>query len=106
MEELEQLLTEIRNEIQEIENKQREANEVVLDLNHELERYNAIVKENQLKIKHFNNEVCLIMCAGTTLYCGHPVTMSVLVLSLLFILSTPEVYSCVIHGSIHEGSMK
>ena len=46
-------------ELQEIEGRQRETNEQLLDLNHELERFSAKVKENQGKIKHFNTEVSL-----------------------------------------------
>ncbi len=37
------------------------ADEQMLDLKHELDRYSAKVKENQTKIKHFNNEVFLIL---------------------------------------------
>ena len=37
------------------------ADEQMLDLKHELDRYSARVKENQTKIKHFNNEVHVYM---------------------------------------------
>ena len=68
MNQLEEKLTELRNELQVIGAKQRETDELMLDLNHELDRYNAIVKENQGKIKHFNNEVCLNMQHTTYMY--------------------------------------
>ena len=47
-------------EIDTIEAEERNINENNIDLVHELELYATKVKENQQKIKHFQNEVCKV----------------------------------------------
>ena len=60
---MEDQLISLKTEIEIIEAKEREVDEQLLDLTHELEQYASKVKENRQKIKHFENEVRLLQTA-------------------------------------------
>ena len=53
----EEVLVQLKAEIEAMEGEEGEVQARLMDLRHELERYSAKMKENQQKIKHFQNEV-------------------------------------------------
>ena len=53
----EEVLKRVKEEIEAIEREEAEEQAKVMDVRHELEKYTAKLKENQQKIKHFQNEV-------------------------------------------------
>ena len=57
MKQHEEVLVQLKAEIEAMEGEEGEVQARLMDLRHELERYSAKMKENQQKIKHFQNEV-------------------------------------------------
>lgn len=57
MKQHEEVLIQLKAEIEAMEGEEGEVQARLMDLRHELERYSAKMKENQQKIKHFQNEV-------------------------------------------------
>ena len=57
MKQHEEVLIQLKAEIEAMEGEEGEVQARLMDLRHELERYTAKMKENQQKIKHFQNEV-------------------------------------------------
>ena len=57
MKQHEEVLVQVKAEIEAMEGEEGEVQARLMDLRHELERYSAKMKENQQKIKHFQNEV-------------------------------------------------
>ena len=57
MKEQEVVLKRVKSEIEAIEDKETEVQAKLMDVRHELEKYVLKLKENQQKIKHFQNEV-------------------------------------------------
>ena len=61
MRELEQRLEQRKVELQDLDRQESEAEGRLVDLKHSLETYNAKVKENVHKVKHFQNEVMTLL---------------------------------------------
>ena len=77
-------MTSLKAEIEIIETKEREVDEQLLDLTHELEQYVSKVKENRQKIKHFENEVRLLLQTATIQpLCSGPRKLSLVIEELL-----------------------
>ena len=57
MKQHEVVLDRLKGEIEAIEEQEKGVQEGLVDLRHELERYATKMKENQQKIRHFQNEV-------------------------------------------------
>ena len=57
MKEQEVVLKRVKSEIEAIEDRETEVQAKLMDVRHELEKYVLKLKENQQKIKHFQNEV-------------------------------------------------
>ena len=58
LKQLEGVLKQQKSEIEAIEDREAEEQSKLVDLKHELEKYASKMKENQQKIRHFQNEVC------------------------------------------------
>ena len=50
-------MKKIKSEIESIETEETQEQAKVMDVRHEMEKYTAKMKENQQKIRHFQNEV-------------------------------------------------
>ena len=61
MKQHEVVLDRLKGEIEAIEEQEKGVQEGLVDLRHELERYATKMKENQQKIRHFQNEVVKIV---------------------------------------------
>lgn len=57
MKEAETALNEIRVEVGKLEEEENQLQKDVVDVKHELEKYENLVKTNQQKIKHWKKEV-------------------------------------------------
>jgi predicted nucleic acid-binding Zn-ribbon protein len=57
MKESEVVLNEVQAEIKKLEDDEKELQKEVVDVRHELERIEGIVKSNKLKVKHWRKEV-------------------------------------------------
>lgn len=51
------MLRQLKEEMESVEGDEAELQGQMVDLKHELEKYSAKLRENQAKIKHFNNEI-------------------------------------------------
>ena len=51
------MLRQLKGEMDSVEGEEAELQGRLVDLRHELEKYSVKMKENQAKIKHFNNEI-------------------------------------------------
>lgn len=57
MKEHEEVLQQLKEEMESVEGEEAELQGRLVDLRHELEKYSVKLKENQGKIRHFNNEI-------------------------------------------------
>ena len=57
MKQHEEVLERLKAEIEAIDEQENGVKEGLMDLRHELEKYTTKMKENQQKIRHFQNEV-------------------------------------------------
>ncbi len=62
MAEQEEVLEQLKAEVEAMEGRETEVREKLMDVTHELEKYTTKLKENMHKIKHFQNEVDLQSC--------------------------------------------
>lgn len=56
----EEVLKKVKGEIEIIEGEETQEQAKLMDVKHELEKYVAKMKENQQKIRHFQNEVYIL----------------------------------------------
>ena len=67
MKESEVVLNEVQAEISKLEQEENDLQKDVVDVRHELERIEGIIKSNKLKVKHWKKEVpiqilhCLVL---------------------------------------------
>lgn len=59
MKESEVVLNEVQAEISKLEQEENDLQKDVVDVRHELERIESIIKSNKLKVKHWKKEVRL-----------------------------------------------
>ncbi len=52
-------LLELKKEIESFDSQETEVQGSLVDLRHEVDKYNSRLKDNQQKIKHYQNEVRL-----------------------------------------------
>ena len=64
MKEVEEAVSEIKQGTAELEKKEQELQKDGIEIKHELEHYDSVVKENTQKIKHWKKEVSLLMFMG------------------------------------------
>ena len=57
MKQHEEVLEKLKKEIEGMEDEETEVQGRLMDIKHELEKYLTKMRENQQKIKHFQNEV-------------------------------------------------
>ena len=51
-------LEELRKEVAELEQEETKMRSREVDIKHEVEKYETVLKENQQKVKHWQKEVC------------------------------------------------
>lgn len=49
---------ELRSHLAEIEEKEQKLHKEQIEVDHEMEKYETVVKENQTKMRHWKKEVC------------------------------------------------
>ena len=64
MKEAETALNEVKAEVAKLEDEENQLQKDVVDVKHELEKYENIMKTNQQKIKHWKKEVCFRIWCG------------------------------------------
>ena len=56
------MLQKLKQEVEAVEAEEALVQSKLMDAKHELEKYTTKLKENQQKIRHFQNEVCVRKC--------------------------------------------
>jgi predicted nucleic acid-binding Zn-ribbon protein len=59
MKDAETVLNEMKREVARLEEEENKLQKEVVDVKHELEKFENIMKTNQQKIKHWKKEVCI-----------------------------------------------
>ena len=59
MKDAETALNEMKREVTRLEEEENKLQKEVVDIKHELEKFENIMKTNQQKIKHWKKEVCI-----------------------------------------------
>lgn len=55
---MEESLEGLRKEVAELEQEETKMRSQEVDIKHEVEKYETVLKENQQKVKHWQKEVC------------------------------------------------
>jgi len=55
---MEESLEVLRKEVAELEQEETKMRSQEVDIKHEVEKYETVLKENQQKVKHWQKEVC------------------------------------------------
>jgi len=55
---MEESLELLRKEVAELEQEETKMRSQEVDIKHEVEKYETVLKENQQKVKHWQKEVC------------------------------------------------
>lgn len=56
---MEESLGNLRKELEAVEQEESKLREQEVDIKHEVEKYETVLKENQQKVKHWQKEVCM-----------------------------------------------
>ena len=62
MSEMEESLESLRKELEAVEKEENKLRAQEVDIKHEVEKYETVLKENQQKVKHWQKEVCNAAC--------------------------------------------
>ena len=62
MSEMEESLEALRKELEAVEKEENKLRAQEVDIKHEVEKYETVLKENQQKVKHWQKEVYIAAC--------------------------------------------
>ena len=58
---MEEFLERLRKELDAVDQEESKLREQEVDIKHELEKYETVLKENHQKVKHWQKEVCMVV---------------------------------------------
>ena len=67
---MEESLESLRKELEAVEKEENKLRAQEVDIKHEVEKYETVLKENQQKVKHWQKEVCNAACSEQALHLG------------------------------------